>query len=72
MANTKMIMREADKQELDETIGGRKVSNIRYADDTVVIAESEENLQIMLDRVRKSREDYGLRINAKKTKAMLI
>ena len=59
-------MREADKEEMDVTIGGRKVSNIRYADDTVLIAESEENLQLMLDRVRKLREDYGLRLNAKK------
>ena len=56
-----MIMREADEEEMDVTIGGRKVSNIRYADDTVLIAESEENLQLMLDRVRKLREDYGLK-----------
>ena len=53
-----MIMREADTEELVVTIGGRKVSNIRYADDTVLIVGSEGNLQIMLNGVRKSSEDY--------------
>lgn len=55
---TEMIMREADTEKLVVTIGGRKVSNIRYADDTVLIVGSEGNLQIMLNGVRKSSEDY--------------
>ena len=48
---TEMIIREADTEELGVTINGRKVTNIMFADDNVLIAEGEVNLQIMLDRV---------------------
>ena len=51
-------------------LGGRLVNNLRYADDIVLIASSEKELQKLLDRIVQSGESYGLRINASKTKVM--
>ena len=48
-------------------INGRNVNNIRYADDTVLIAETEKDLQHILNRVMKESESFGLALNAKKT-----
>ena len=53
-------------------VGGRNVNNIRYADDTVLLADNEANLQEMLDVANRSGETKGLRINAAKTKCMVI
>ena len=51
-------------------IGGRNISNIRYADDTMLMAESEEELKNLLMRVKEESERPGLRLNIKKTKIM--
>ena len=69
---SEMIMREAAIENLGITIGGLKISNIRYADDTVLMATSEEELQQILDKVRRSSEEHGLRLNVKKTKSMVV
>ena len=53
-------------------VGGRNVNNIRYADDTVVIAESEEELQNIIGNVGRYSEERGLKMNAKKTKVMKV
>ncbi|KAF6198774.1 hypothetical protein GE061_006796 [Apolygus lucorum] len=51
---------------------GLPVSNLRYADDTVLLAHTESELQVLLDKVAMSCRNYGLAINIAKTKAMVI
>lgn len=45
---------------------------MRYADDTVLIADTREKLKLMFDRVKEKSENKGLKINARKTKSMVI
>ena len=49
---------------------GRRSSNLRYADDTTLMAVSEEKLKILLMRVKEESERAGLRLNIKNTKIM--
>ena len=49
-------------------IAGRNISNLRYADDTTLRAESEEELKSLLMRVKEESERAGLKLNTKKTK----
>ena len=51
-------------------IGGRKINNLRYADDTTLVAESEEELKSLLMRLKEESERAGLKLNIKKTKIM--
>ena len=51
-------------------IGGRNINNIRYVDDTTLMAESEEELQSLLMRVKEESERVGLKLNIKRTKIM--
>ena len=51
-------------------IGGRNSNNLRYADDTILMAESEEELQILLMKVKVESEKVGLKLNIQKTKIM--
>ena len=51
-------------------IGGRNINNLRYADDTTLTAESEEELKNLLMRVKEESERVGLKLNIKKTKTM--
>jgi len=51
-------------------IGGRRLSNLRYADDTVLLASSPEELQELVNRVCTAGVEYNLRINVKKTQVM--
>ena len=51
-------------------IAGRNVSNLRYADDTTLMAESEEELRNLLMKVKEENENVGLKLNIKKTKIM--
>ena len=53
-------------------INGVNINNIRYADDTVLIADSEENLQRLLDITIEKSEEMGLTLNVKKTECMVI
>ncbi|GFR58542.1 retrovirus-related Pol polyprotein LINE-1 [Elysia marginata] len=53
-------------------IGGRKFNNIRYADDTVLLTENAEDLQLLAEAVNKHSNDAGLEMNVKKTKTMVI
>ena len=66
-----MIMRRIRECE-GVRIGGQNINNIRYADDTVLVADSEEKLQVMLDEIREESERRGLNINVKKTESMVI
>ena len=49
---------------------GRNINNLRYADDTTLMAESEEELQNLLMRVKEESEKVGLKLNIQKTKIM--
>ena len=51
-------------------IAGRNISNLRYADDTTLMAESEENVKSLLMRVRDESEKADLKLNIQKTKIM--
>ena len=51
-------------------IGGRNINNLRYVDDTTLMAESEEELKNLLMRVKEESEKTGLKLNIKKTKIM--
>ena len=51
-------------------IGGRNINNLRYADDTTLMAESEEELKIFLMKVKEESEKVGLKLNIQKTKIM--
>ena len=61
--------------ELEETqaeikIAGRNINNLRYADDTTIMAESEEELKSLLMKVQEESEKVGLKLNIQKTKNM--
>ena len=61
--------------ELEETqagikIAGRNINNLRYADDTTLMAESEEELKSLLMKVKEESEKAGLKFNIQKTKTM--
>ena len=51
-------------------IARRNINNLRYADDTILMAESEEELKSLLMKVRKESEKVGLKLNIQKTKIM--
>ena len=51
-------------------IAGRNINNLRYADDTTLMAESEEELKSLLMKVKKESEKAGLKLNIQKTKIM--
>ena len=51
-------------------IAGRNINNLRYADDTILMAESEEKLKSLLIKVKEVSEKVGLKLNIQKTKIM--
>ena len=51
-------------------IAGRNINNLRYADDTTLMAESEEELKSLLMKVKQESEKAGLKLNIQKTKIM--
>ena len=51
-------------------IAGRNVNNLKYADDTTLMAESEEELKSLLMKVKEESEKVGLKLNIQKTKIM--
>ena len=51
-------------------IAGRNINNLRYADDTTLTAESEEELKILMMKVKVESEKVGLKLNIQKTKIM--
>ena len=59
-----------DDSEAEIKIGRRNTNNHRYADDTTLIAESEEELKSLLMRVKEESEKAGLKLNIQKTKIM--
>ena len=57
-----------DKAQAGIKIAGRTVNNLRYADDTTFMAESEENLKSLLMKVKEGSEKADLKLNIQKTK----
>ena len=66
------IMRNAGLEEAQAgiKIARRNINNLRYADDTTLMAESEEELKRLLMRVKEESEKVGLKLNIQKTKIM--
>ena len=66
------IMRSSglDKAQAGMKIAGRNINNLRYADDTTLMAESEEELKSLLIKVKEESEEVGLKLNIQKTKIM--
>ena len=58
------------KHKLESKIAGRNINNLRYADDTTLMAESEEELKSLLLKVKVESEKVGLKLNIQKTKIM--
>ena len=69
---TEYIMRNTglDEAQAGIKIAGRNVNNLRYADDTTLMAESEEELKSLLIKVKEKSEKVGLKLNIQKTKIL--
>ena len=57
-----------DEAQAGIKVAGRNINNLRYADDTTVMAESEEELKSLLMKVKEESEKVGLKLNIQKTK----
>ena len=59
-----------DEAQAGIKIAGRNINNLRYVDDTILMAESEEELKNLLIKVKEGSEKIGLKLNIQKTKIM--
>ena len=59
-----------DKAQTGIKFAGRNTNNLRYSDDTTLMAESEEELKSLLMKVKEEREKIGFKLNIQKTKNM--
>ena len=59
-----------DEAQAGIKIAGRNINNLRYADDTTLMAENEEELKSLLMKVKEEGENFGLKLNIQKTKIM--
>ena len=59
-----------DEAQAGIKIAGRNINNLRYADDTTLMAESEQELKSLLMKVKEKSEKVGLKLNIQKTKIM--
>ena len=59
-----------DEEQAGIKIARRNISNLRYADDTTLMAESEEDLKSLLMKVKEESEKAGVKLNVQKTKSM--
>ena len=60
-----------DEAQAGIKIAGRNINNLRYADDTTLMAESKEELKSVLMKVKEESENVGLKLNIQKTKIMV-
>ena len=72
LTHAEYIMRNAglDEAQARIKIAGRNINNLRYTDDTTLMAESEEELKSLLMKVKEESEKVGLKLNVQKTKIM--
>ena len=61
-----------DEAQTGIKIAGRTINNLRYADDTILMAESEEELKSLLVKVKEESENVVLKLNIQKTKIMAV
>ena len=61
---------ELDEAQAEIKIAGRNINNLRYADDTILTAGSEQKLKSLLMKVKEESEKVGLKLNFQKTKIM--
>ena len=61
---------ELEEEQAGNKMAGRNINNLRYADDTTLMAESEEELKSLLMKVKEESEKVGLKLNIRKTKIM--
>ena len=59
-----------DEAQAGTRIGGRNINNLRYAEDTTLMAENKEELKSLLMKVKEESEKVGLKLNIQKTKIM--
>ena len=59
-----------DEAQAEIKIAGRNTNNLRYADDTTLMAESEEELKSLLMNMKEESEKFGLKLNIQRTKIM--
>ena len=69
---TEQILRESDVDDMGIKIGGRNITNLRYADDTALLADNITSLRNIVHRVDAAGNNAGLKLNATKTKVMHI
>ena len=65
-----MTNTELEEAQAGIKIAGRNINNLRYAEDTTLMAESEEELKSLLKKVKEESEKVGLKLNIQKTKIM--
>ena len=61
---------QLDEAQAGLMVAGRNINNLRYADDTTLMAESEQELKSLLMKVKEESEKVGLKLNIQKTKIM--
>ena len=54
------------------SFGGFNITDLRYADDVVLVADKKKKLQMMIDKLNDTCKEYGMDINVKKTKVMVM
>ena len=59
-----------DEAQVGIKVPGRNINNLRYADDTTLMAESKEELKSLLMKVKEESENFGLKLNIQKMKIM--
>lgn len=70
---TEYIMRDIlDNWQGGISVGGRKVNNLRYADDTLIITSSVEEMEFIMHRLQETSADFGLKLNPNKTTIMIV
>ena len=67
-----MLIKDALQDEDGIKINGESITTIRYADDTAILAGKEEDLQRMMGKIHQHCQNYGMNLNLKKTKTMVI
>ena len=71
-AYTEQVMREAEITESGVVIGGRSISNLRYADDTALCGKSPQEINNIVHKVNDAGRKRLLKLNARKTKLMVV
>ena len=69
---SEFILRDLEEIEEGIQINGQYINNIRDTNDTVLVASTEAGLQLLLNKVLTSSEKFGLMLNAKKTKVLVV